>query len=94
MPFVFPTFLRWWYDSGTLEVRMRYAHKIIELVCKRKCPLDLYFIEYVCIFNTSSTKPHRLLALNFSIQDSGHIFIRYHFDYAGNMASKLRKLFL
>ena len=25
MPFVFSTFFEWWYDSGTPEVRMRYA---------------------------------------------------------------------
>ena len=31
MPIVFSTFFEWWYDSGTLEVRMRYAHKFIDL---------------------------------------------------------------
>jgi len=25
MPFVSSTFFEWWYDSGTPEVRMRYA---------------------------------------------------------------------
>ena len=31
MPFVFSTFFEWWYDSGTLEVRMRYADNFIDL---------------------------------------------------------------
>ena len=34
MPFVFSTFLRWWYDSGTPEVRMRYADKFVDLRSK------------------------------------------------------------
>ena len=31
MPFVFSTFFEWWYDSGTPEVRMRYAANFVDL---------------------------------------------------------------
>ena len=30
----FQMFLRWWYDSGTPEVRMRYADKFVDLRSK------------------------------------------------------------
>ena len=31
LPFVFSTFFEWWYGSGTLEVRMRYAVKFADV---------------------------------------------------------------
>ena len=34
MPFVFSTFFEWWDDSGTPEVRMRYADKFVDLRLK------------------------------------------------------------
>ena len=35
----------WWYDSGTLGVRMRYAHKFLDLRCKTEVTSYMFVLN-------------------------------------------------
>ena len=66
MPFVFSTFFEWWYDSGTPEVRLRYAdHFFIQLM--------ISIISFMITSSNNYSKQH--VAINMLLSSSYHCSI-------------------